>query len=185
MYMIREMMSDFRPTKLEGHPGREVHQVLRFLSLKFSARTRTWYRFESQQLVIFTIKHYSELYVGSSRISDSPSRNAAWIVPAVTTLLNNDVDTLCVQRADPSWRIMSTGELSSSLFQEVSLTSQNCPGRRGNSVKVKQEERGQDMTLKELNSHWECNKNWVEPTRSKMAEDLTSRGPLSLIMHSL
>lgn len=44
---------DFRPAKFGGHSGRKVHQIIGFESLKFSARIKSVYKFESQQLIMY------------------------------------------------------------------------------------------------------------------------------------
>lgn len=61
---------DFRPAKFGGHSGREFHQTIGFESLKFSARIKSVYRFESQQLVVYLplaiIVHFTLTEVGFS-----------------------------------------------------------------------------------------------------------------------
>ena len=44
-------------------------------------------------------------------------------------------------------------------------------------VLLKQEGSGQGTILKEWHSCWRPDNNWLEPTRSNMAEDLTFSGP--------
>ena len=51
-------------------------------------------------------------------------------------------------------------------------------------IHLKQEEGGRPQPLKEWHNHWGYDINWLEPTRSKMAEDLTYSWPwASLYAH--
>lgn len=44
---------DFRPVEFGRQPGKEVYRAPGSESLKFSAKTRSSYRFDSQQLVVY------------------------------------------------------------------------------------------------------------------------------------
>lgn len=96
---------DFRLAKFGGRPGREGHQALGVQSLKFGERTRSGYGFGSQQLAVYLpLNIMVDFVLPATGFSDFPRGKAVWvlILPEVNTIVNNDVDALCIQRADSS-----------------------------------------------------------------------------------